>query len=211
MYLVKSSFLFQWFYPKLVWRIKPKQKELYLTFDDGPNPLATRFVLDTLKKYNAEGTFFCIGNNVEKHPELYNEILEKGHAVGNHTHNHLNGWKTDDETYLKNIEEASEVIYSKLFRPPYGKIKHSQIKKILKQNERVQIIMWNILSGDFDRNISGDMCAENVINNTKSGDIIVFHDSEKAFERLSVALPKTLEYFSKRGYEFKKIDASLLK
>lgn len=190
------------FYPLLTWQIKTDEKVIYLTFDDGPHETATPFVLNILKKYNAKATFFCIGKNVQLHSEIYERIINEGHSVGNHTFNHLNGWKVNDENYLSDIKNASAVIQSKLFRPPYGRIKKSQAK-ILQPN--YNIIMWSVLSGDFDVNLSPQKCLNNVIKNTAKGSIVVFHDSAKAMERLAFALPKTLEYFSEKGYVFKSI------
>lgn len=190
------------FYPLLTWQIKTDEKVIYLTFDDGPHETATPFVLNILKKYNAKATFFCIGKNVQLHSEIYERIINEGHSVGNHTFNHLNGWEVNDENYLSDIANASSVIQSKLFRPPYGRIKKLQAK-ILQPN--YNIIMWSVLSGDFDVNLSPQKCLNNVIKNTAKGSIVVFHDSAKAMERLAFALPKTLEYFSEKGYVFKSI------
>lgn len=190
------------FYPLLTWQIKTDEKVIYLTFDDGPHETATPFVLNILKKYNAKATFFCIGKNVQLHSEIYERIINEGHSVGNHTFNHLNGWEVNDENYLSDIANASSVIQSKLFRPPYGRIKKLQAK-ILQPN--YNIIMWSVLSGDFDVNLSPQKCLNNVIKNTAKGSIVVFHDSAKAMERLKFALPKTLEYFSEKGYVFKSI------
>lgn len=203
MYLVSTPKLLRAFYPSLVWQIDTLQKELYLTFDDGPHKTVTPFVLETLKQYDAKATFFCIGKNVDANKEVYKRIIDEGHSVGNHTQNHLNGWKTSKYYYIKNIAVASERINSTLFRPPYGRIKKSQIKSLQTPDSQLKIIMWSVLSGDFDTNISGEKCLKNVLKNSKQGSIVVFHDSEKAFERLQYALPKTLEHFSKQGYQFK--------
>ncbi len=201
MYLIKTPFWLRAIYPNCTWKIPVQEKVIYLTFDDGPDPEATPFVLANLKKYNAKATFFCIGNNVLKHPNIYESILMEGHRVGNHTYDHLNGWKTEHNIYIDNIKDAMNIIDSKLFRPPYGRITKSQIK-ILKQTDSLpnQIIMWDVLSGDFDIRINGEICARNVIKNTVPGSIIVFHDSQKAWDRMSIALPKVLEHFSNLGY-----------
>jgi peptidoglycan/xylan/chitin deacetylase (PgdA/CDA1 family) len=201
MYLIKTPFWLRAIYPNCTWKIPVQEKVIYLTFDDGPDPEATPFVLANLKKFNAKATFFCIGNNVLKHPNIYESILKEGHKVGNHTYDHLNGWKTENNIYINNIKDAMNIIDSKLFRPPYGRITKSQIK-ILKQTDSLpnQIIMWDVLSGDFDIQINGEICAGNVINNTLPGSIIVFHDSQKAWDRMSIALPKVLEHFSNLGY-----------
>ena len=206
MYLIKTPFWLRAIYPNCTWNIPVQEKVIYLTFDDGPDPEATPFVLANLKKYNAKATFFCIGNNVLKHPNIYESILKEGHRVGNHTYDHLNGWKTENNIYINNIKDAMNIIDSTLFRPPYGRITKSQIK-ILKQTDSLpnQIIMWDVLSGDFDIQIDGEICARNVINNTVPGSIIVFHDSQKAWDRMSIALPKVLEHFSNLGYRMELI------
>jgi len=200
MYLVKTPWILKKLYPSLIWDIKTEAKKLYLTFDDGPHHKATSFVLDTLKQYNAKATFFCIGKNVIENRDIYNRIITEGHTVGNHTQNHLNGWKADDKVYLDNIKEAALNIDSNLFRPPYGRITRFQIK-LLKQL-KFRIIMWDVLSGDFDVTISKKKCADNVILQANTGSIIVFHDSEKAFERLEYVFPKVLKYFKEQGFEF---------
>ena len=180
---------------------------MYLTFDDGPHPEVTPFVLDELKKYNAKATFFCIGKNVAAYPDTYKRILEEGHAVGNHTQHHLNGWKTKDAVYLDDVKEACKYIDSSLFRPPYGRITSFQAKHIKNamKKEDAKIIMWDIISGDFDESISPEDCLENVILNGRNGSIIVYHDSEKAFKRLKLALPETLRFFEKRGMRFENL------
>lgn len=180
-------------------------KILYLTFDDGPHPVATPFVLDALRRYNARATFFCIGKNVKEYPLIYRDILMEGHRVGNHTMDHVNGWKTDDAKYLENVREAMQWIDSDLFRPPYGRIKLFQTRLLQGATRPLRVIMWDVLSADFDRELSGERCARNVIRYAREGSIVVFHDSEKAFDRLQKALPAVLEYFSKLGYRFEAI------
>lgn len=181
----------------------PDKDSVYLTFDDGPHPKATPYALEQLEQYNAKATFFCIGNNVQKHPDIYRDILNRGHTIGNHTQNHLNGWKTDKEKYLSDISEAEQHIDSRLFRPPYGRIKRGQINALTKTVKPWKICMWDILSGDFDKNISPEQCAENVISNITPGSIIVFHDSEKAWDRMSYALPLVLEYIASKKWSTK--------
>ncbi len=190
----------------LIWRMPSNdEKILYLTFDDGPHPVVTPFVLDELRKYGARGTFFCIGKNVFEYPEIFRRVLLTGHRVGNHTYNHLNGWKTEDEVYLENIRLAADVIDSDLFRPPYGRIGGFQTRLLQQSPRHYKIIMWDVLSADFDRGLSGEKCARNVIRYGRPGSIIVFHDSEKAFDRLRTALPAVLEHFSGLGYRLESI------
>lgn len=206
MYLIQTPFWLRLLYPHCTWKMPSKEKAIYLTFDDGPHPEATPFVLNQLAQFNAKATFFCIGKNVVSHPNLYQQILQEGHKVGNHTQDHMNGWETDDSTYIENIEIAASSIVSDLFRPPYGRIKRSQIKSIQQKTQLPQqIIMWDVLSGDFDININGAKCTRNVIQHAKAGSIIVFHDSAKAFDRMKIALPNVLQYFSSLGYQMKSI------
>lgn len=211
-YFVRTPWWLKKIYPSYIWHIKTREKVIYLTFDDGPHEQATPFVLDELKKYNATASFFCVGKNVKDHPAIYNRILEEGHATGNHTHNHLNGWKTSDKEYLQNIAEAATYIDSALFRPPYGKIKTFQAKNIkaAMKKEAAKIIMWDVLSGDFDTTITNEECLQNVVMNTGKGSIVVFHDSEKAFPLLKYTLPRTLDFFANRGFRFEKLPAEMI-
>ncbi|WP_316771675.1 polysaccharide deacetylase family protein [Pedobacter frigiditerrae] len=216
MYLVKSPLLLKWYYSDLIWNKSRSKKIVYLTFDDGPIPNVTEFVLNTLKTYNAKATFFCIGDNILKHPTVFESVKNEGHAIGNHTFNHLKGWNTDDETYINNTLKCQELTQTNLFRPPFGRIKKSQIRSLkskvqsLKsqdsglrtQDSKLDIIMWDVLSGDFDLNLTPEKCYQNVIKNTQNGSIIVFHDSLKAFDRLAYALPKVLKYLTEKGYQF---------
>jgi peptidoglycan/xylan/chitin deacetylase (PgdA/CDA1 family) len=193
-------------YPGLVWRIPAgREKVIYLSFDDGPHPVATPFVLDELKKYDARATFFCIGKNVQKYPQIYRRVLTEGHRVGNHTHDHLNGWKTGDRKYLENVRDAARLIDSDLFRPPYGKIGLFQSSLLRSAPLGYKIVMWEVLSGDFDRRMSPKRCGQNVILHARPGSIVVFHDSEKAFDSVQEALPTVLAHFSKLGYRFEGI------
>ena len=202
MYTVKSPWLLKAAYPSLIWKFPVHLNEVYITFDDGPHEEITPFVLDALQKYNAKATFFCLGKNVDANKKVYSNILKEGHKVGNHTYNHYSGWKTTDEIYLKDVMKAKKVISSNLFRPPYGRIGRFQIQQLKKF---FNIIMWDVLSGDFDVKLSPEKCLHNVIRNTKPGSIIVFHDSEKAFKRLEYALPRVLENFADKGYNCKPI------
>lgn len=205
MYLSKSPFWLQWLYPGLIWHKNRREKSVYLTFDDGPIPIVTPFVLNTLKKFEAKATFFCIGDNVRKYQDIFSLVQNDGHAIGNHTQNHLKGWETENNEYLQNIKNCSEFTGIRLFRPPYGRIKKSQIKSIRSAFPETKIIMWDILSGDWDKNISPEKCVKNVLKNVRNGSIIVFHDSEKAFERLQYALPFIMQDLSERGFQFKSL------
>lgn len=182
-------------------------KILYLTFDDGPHPVATPFVLKQLKEHYALATFFCIGKNVIDHPEIYKQTINEGHAVGNHTFSHYNGWKMNDELYLQDIAKASQCIDSDLFRPPYGRITSFQAKNLgpVMKRKEPKVIMWDVLSGDFDTACTKEQCLANVLLASVPGSIIVFHDSEKAFPKLEYTLPRILRYFSEKGYLFKSL------
>ncbi len=206
-YFVKTPWWLKKLYPKRLWSVDTKEKIIYLTFDDGPHPIATPFVLDELKKHNGKATFFCIGKNVVDHPVIYKRILEEGHVAGNHTQQHLNGWKTANDEYLADIAEASTHINSKLFRPPYGRIRSSQARQVnvvLKDNSS-KIVMWDVLSGDFDEELTNESCLKNVIGNAGAGSIIVFHDSEKAFVKLQFVLPEVLQFFTEKGFVFRSL------
>ncbi|MEP7256660.1 MAG: polysaccharide deacetylase family protein [Ferruginibacter sp.] len=205
-YLVKTPGWVKKLFGSSTWYIPGTEKAIYLTFDDGPHPNITPFVLDELKKYNARATFFCIGKNVEDNPAVYKRILDEGHAVGNHTYNHLDGWKTSSAKYLADVLKAKEFIKSDLFRPPYGRITVKQRKGLSTLGGRLKIIMWSVLSGDFDKSITSEQCCANVIKNTGNGSVVVFHDSEKAMERMGYSLPIVLQHFFNKGYSFEKID-----
>jgi peptidoglycan/xylan/chitin deacetylase (PgdA/CDA1 family) len=203
---VKTNSLIKKVFNNLVWDIPNSDKKIFLTFDDGPIPEITEWVLDILKSEEIKATFFCIGDNIKKHPEVYKRILAEGHQIGNHTFNHLNGWKTDTNHYIDNFKLCEteclklNTEHSFLFRPPYGKIKPSQTKAI--RNLGYKIIMWDVLSYDFDPNIIPEKCLENVISNTEQGSIIVFHDSKKAEKNLKYALPKAIQILKNRGVIF---------
>jgi peptidoglycan-N-acetylglucosamine deacetylase len=203
MYLTKTPWWLRALYPSLVWRMPAREKKIYLTFDDGPHPVATPFVLDQLAAYGAKASFFCIGKNVAAEPDIYQRILAEGHAVGNHTQHHLNGWKTDDGEYINDTMKAAGYIQSNLFRPPYGRIKRSQIKRL--EEKGMKIIMWDVLSADFDTNLTPQASLSYVLYHTKPGSVVLFHDSEKAWERMSGALPAVLQHFSAEGYTFEKL------
>ena len=207
---VKTNRFIKLLFPKYVWDIPNDSKKVFLTFDDGPTPEITEWVLEQLQHYNAKATFFCIGNNIEKHPKIFNKIIAQGHAVGNHTFNHLKGWKTPIEEYIENVKLCQSQIPNpksqipNLFRPPYGKIKPSQSKRLRKLDYK--IIMWDIISYDFNQTISKDQCLENVLDNVKPGSIIVFHDSVKAWKNLEYVLPKTLSFLNENGFVCDKIN-----
>jgi peptidoglycan/xylan/chitin deacetylase (PgdA/CDA1 family) len=203
MFFAKSPALFKWLYPTLTWHESREEKCIYLSFDDGPIPIVTPFVLKTLKKFDVKATFFCIGDNVRKHPEIFEEIRKDGHALGNHTFHHVNGWKTDDETYLNEFEKCQTLVESTVFRPPYGRIKRSQISKLKKLYPELKIVMWDVLSHDYHSGLSPKTCLNNVIKHAENGSIVVFHDSLKAQKRLEYALPRALDYWIKKGYQFK--------
>ncbi len=183
----------------LIWSVKTDKREIFLTFDDGPIPVVTPWVLEILKQYNAKATFFCVGDNVKKNSSVYDQVKAEGHKIGNHTMNHLNGWTNFNKTYFENIQKCNDLIHSDLFRPPYGKIKPTQIN-YLKKNYK--IIMWDVLSKDYDEDLTGIQCFDRVKKNCKPGSIIVFHDSLKAEKRLRYALPKSLEFLRNEGYTF---------
>ena len=201
MYLVKTPGIIQTIFASLVWRVA-NSKKVYLTFDDGPIPEATPWVLDLLKSKNIKATFFCVGENVEKYPEIYQRILSEGHSVGNHTYNHLNGWKINGNQYSENVVKASKVIDSLLFRPPYGKLTPRLIKELKKKYD---VVMWDVLSGDFDTSLTPEDCLNNVKENAKEGSIIVFHDSIKAIDTLKFVLPEVISFFEEKGIQMDKI------
>lgn len=199
MYLVRPPYLLKKLYPKAIWRKDPSQKKIYLTFDDGPIPGVTPWVLDILKQHDIKATFFCVGENAKKHSELFQRIINEKHRVGNHTYNHLNGWNTHTTSYLENIQKCADLIDSDLFRPPYGKTKKSQYSALKSQ---YSIIMWDVLSGDYDKNTSPEKCLNNVTGAVRNGSIIVFHDSYKAQKNIEYTLPRFIEHAKKNGFEF---------
>lgn len=182
----------------LIWKIPTLQKKIYLTFDDGPISGLTTDILHILGEYKAQATFFCVGENAERHPQILDQITKQGHLLGNHSHQHISGWKTAVKPYVENVHRASESIKSNLFRPPYGQINYQQIKAL---NKDYKIIMWSILSGDFDPKLSQQQCLFNVLQ-SKPGDIVVFHDNIKSEEKVHYVLPRYLRHFSNLGYEF---------
>ena len=238
-YWIKTPAIVKYFFSNFVWHIPNNEKKIYLTFDDGPTPEVTLWVLAQLKKYDAKATFFCIGKNVENQQNIFSEIISDNHAIGNHTQDHINGWYTATAKYVQDVnlceaainkavgaahqnsnvgvaENLNQKIFSeaieikskpknsvKLFRPPYGKIKQSQAKAM--RNLNYKIVMWDVLSADFDTHVSKEKCLDNVLKNVKPGSIIIFHDSHKAFDNLKYVLPKVLDHFNKKGFAFDKI------
>ena len=205
-YWVRTRWFIKKLFPGFIWDMPGSGKTVYLTFDDGPTPEVTEYVLSTLSRYNIKATFFCIGNNIDQHPDIFRKIIAGGHTIGNHTFNHLNGWHTDTSEYLENVAlcEASIRRYTgnktTLFRPPYGKVKRGQAKQLKQLGYK--IIMWDVLSADFDRTITPEKCLENVIENCRLGSIVIFHDSVKAAANMEYALPRAIEYLRKKGYDF---------
>jgi peptidoglycan/xylan/chitin deacetylase (PgdA/CDA1 family) len=207
-YWIKTNSIIKKIFPNYIWDVPNTKNKVYLTFDDGPTPEITEWVLKKLEKHNAKATFFCIGKNIEAHPLIFNKTIREGHSIGNHTFNHLNGWKTTTRDYLENIMKCENSIFNQnteiqktnptIFRPPYGKIKPSQAKKLRQLGYK--IIMWDVLSADFDQTITREKCLENVISNIKTGSILVFHDSEKAFKNLEYTLPRVLEYLDENNF-----------
>ena len=205
---VKTPVWLQKVKPDFIWRVPANRKVLYLTFDDGPTPGVTDKALDLLKVYQAKATFFCVGNNIRLHNALFNRILQEGHAAGNHTFYHESGITTSGFRYRKSYLETAGLMQSALFRPPYGRIKRGQAKSIQK---RSYVVMWDVLSKDYDNRISARQCAENVIRNAEKGSVVVFHDSKKAAKNMLYSLEQTLRYFSEKGFTFEQLTADVCK
>ena len=184
-----------------------KNKVLYLTFDDGPIPEVTPWVLEQLETYNAKATFFCVGENVKRHPQIFRQVVDAGHTVGNHTYNHLSGWATENVPYFHNVRHCARVVNSDLFRPPYGKLKPKQVQFL---QRHYKIVMWDVLSGDFDPQVSPEKCLSNVVTNAGPGSIVVFHDSLKAEANIRYTLPRTLKFFSSQGYQFERLESETI-
>lgn len=200
MHIVRAPFFLRACYSEAIWRKSKSEKSIYLTFDDGPIPEITPWVLDLLKKENVKATFFCVGENIVKNPVLFQRLKDEGHAVGNHTYNHLRGWDTEDNLYLENIAKTQLLTQTRLFRPPYGRIKKSQSNVVKTQYD---IIMWDVLTGDYDARISPEQCLKNSVNYTRNGSIIVFHDNIKAIKNLEYALPRAIETLKNQGFTFR--------
>ncbi|MBN2613951.1 MAG: polysaccharide deacetylase family protein [Bacteroidales bacterium] len=204
MLIARTPYILKKIYYSLIWDLQNGEKDIFLTFDDGPNPEITPKVLEILEQFNARATFFCIGRNVERYPDVYRQITHSGHSVGNHTYSHLKGWATTNTEYYNDIELAGKFIRSNLFRPPYGKIKRSQLKHL---RQFYNIIMWDIMSSDYDRDTGKEKCLKNVLDNARPGSIIVFHDSVKASDNMLYALPRVLESFSQNGFVMKNLES----
>lgn len=196
-WLVKKLF------PGRIWQVPATEKVIYLTFDDGPHERITPKVLDLLSKYDAKATFFCIGDRVEKHAQIFSSIKEQGHTVGNHTYYHVNGWKSDVEDYVDDVLKADGLIRSTLFRPPYGRLTGSQFQRLKQLG--YQTVMWSVLSGDYDSRLSAQQCARRVKDGIMPGAIILFHDSEKAEKNMIFALESLLDFGSENGFSFKSL------
>jgi len=211
-YFFKTPSLLQWLFPEYIWKIPTDSKIIYLTFDDGPTPEITEWTMNTLKDFQAKATFFCKAKNLLKYSSIVIKAIEEGHSIGNHTYSHLNGWKTNTSDYIHDIEKARKTIVEKtkgtasglLFRPPYGKIKPIQANVLIKKGYK--IVMLDVVSGDFDKNLDPEKSLQKVLKHTKSGSIVVFHDSAKAFKTLKRVLPKALNQWNTEGYKFETID-----
>lgn len=203
MYLFKTPKFVKEVFPSLIWDMPKGEQTIYLTFDDGPHPEITPWVLKQLEQYNAKATFFCVGENVEKYPEVFDLIKQSQHRVGSHTYHHLNGWATENPTYFKNVRKAAALCDSDLFRPPYGRIKPAQAQFL---SRFYRIIMWDVLSGDFDRSLTGQQCWDRGCKYIQDGSIVVFHDSEKAKDRLYEVLPRVLEHYAGLNFRFMSIE-----
>lgn len=204
--MYRVPFFLPWLYPNLLWRMPTTQKEIYLTFDDGPVAGPTGFALEALAKHSIQATFFCIGDNVRKNPDVFKRVLDQGHAIGNHTFHHLNGWKTPLDQYINNVNQCDtqfqtsnlEPRTSNLFRPPYGKITRAQISALT----NYKIVMWDVLTNDYDKSKSPEACLKNSVKATRPGSVVVFHDSLKAERNMTYALPRYIDHFLDQGYSF---------
>ena len=200
-YIVQPPKLLSSLSPYSKWRM-PSDRQVYLTFDDGPTPQVTEKIIEILNSFKVKGTFFCVGSNVEKFPDLFQQLIKEKMGVANHTYSHMNGWKEKKTKYLEDIAKAANLISSKLFRPPYGKMKISQAKAL---SEKYKLIMWDVLTKDYSNKITPDECFQNVVEYTRGGSIVVFHDSQKAYKNLEYALPKSIEYLLNKGFDLSKI------
>ena len=200
--MVRPPSFLRWIYPNAVWNLPSEQKVVYLSFDDGPTPFVTEKVLELLEEYQAKATFFCIGKNIEQHPELFKIVKSKGHHIGSHTYSHINGWKSNSTDYLNDYQKGRDLARSNLFRPPYGRILLNPLQTIQKQDK---VIMWDILSKDYNDALLPNTILNNVLNNLRPGSIIVFHDSEKAKKNVIAVLPHLLQNLKQQGYAMEAI------
>ena len=200
MFIEQPAIYLRWLYPRALWRMDRHERAVYLTFDDGPIPEATPFILDVLKEHGVKATFFMVGDNVRKYPDLYQRVLDEGHQVGNHTHNHISGLRRSLREYSYNVEKANAYIKSNLFRPPHGWMRIPQYALL---RRKYKVVMWDLVTRDYSK----WMTAENVISNVKryarNGSIITFHDSLKSIDKLRTALPESIKWLKEQGYEFK--------
>lgn len=203
MIIEQPSVFLRWIYPKALWRMNHREKAVYLTFDDGPIPQATPFVLDVLDQFDVKATFFMVGDNVRKHPKEFQMVVERGHRIGNHTFHHIGGFKYLSKNYLKNADMANELLHTDLFRPPHGWMKWLQY---LRLSRKYRIVMWDLVTRDYSKWITAEQIVENVKHYTRNGSIITFHDSLKSIDKLKTALPQSLQWLKEQGYEFKTFD-----
>ncbi|MBO7098473.1 MAG: polysaccharide deacetylase family protein [Bacteroidaceae bacterium] len=201
MIIEQPAIFLRWLFPHALWRMDRHQKSVYLTFDDGPIPEATPFILDTLDKFNVKATFFMVGENAVKYPHLLEEVRKHGHQVGNHTYNHLSGMRHFTWTYLANIKKADEILHTKLFRPPHGWIRTVQYRVL--RHVGITVVMWDVVTRDYSRLLTADDVLRNVKRYTRPGSIITFHDSLKSIDKLKHALPEALFWLQEQGYEFR--------
>ena len=200
MIIEQPTIWLRWIYPKALWRMDPKEHSVYLTFDDGPIPEATPFILDTLSKYGVKATFFMVGDNVRKYPHLYERIKAEGHQVGNHTYNHMGSIRHTLKTYVKNTNKANELIHSKYFRPPHGWMRPAAYIWL---KHKYKVVMWDVVTRDYSKLLTADDVVNNIKTYTRNGSIITFHDSLKSIDKLQTALPESLEWLISKGYKFK--------
>lgn len=200
MFIEQPSIYLRWLYPKALWRMDRHQKSVYLTFDDGPIPEATPFTLDVLDRFDIKATFFMVGDNACKYPHLLEEVRRRGHRIGNHTHNHIGGLRWMSWRYVKNVEEANELLQTNLFRPPHGWMKWSEYIRL---GRRYRVVMWDVVTRDYSRWVTAQDVVNNVKRYVRNGSIITFHDSMKSIEKLKSALPESIQWLKEQGYEFK--------
>lgn len=203
MIIEQPSVFLRWIYPKALWRMERREKVVYITFDDGPIPEATPFVLDTLDRFGIKATFFMVGDNVRKHPDIYRMVVERGHRIGNHTFNHIGGFRYLTTNYLANTDKANELLQTNLFRPPHGWMRWLQYNALAR---RYRIVMWDVVTRDYSKRITAEQVVENVKHYVRNGSIVTFHDSLKSIEKLKTALPESLQWLREQGYEFKVFD-----